>query len=82
MLQIAPHGVDGSADGRRQGGSGAPGAVEPPVASAHLGRRRGEGVDQGAVRQAEQPPGRLGGQAGLHRVPRRVAFHLGGEPVP
>ncbi|MFJ5558682.1 hypothetical protein ACIQCD_15030 [Streptomyces sp. NPDC093250] len=58
--------------------------MQPPAAPAqrHRARGAGEGVDQGPVRQVQQPPGRLGGQSGVQRVIRRVPPHLGAEPVP
>ncbi|WP_240661369.1 MULTISPECIES: hypothetical protein [unclassified Streptomyces] len=58
--------------------------MQPPAGAAqrHRARGAGEGVDQGPVRQAEQSPGRLGGQAGVERVVRRVAPGLGAEAVP
>ncbi|MGW1541885.1 hypothetical protein ACWCPM_16920 [Streptomyces sp. NPDC002309] len=79
--QLCPQGLDGRADRRRQRGAGIA-AVQPPLSAAQLPRRPGERVDEGPVRQAEQPAGRLGGQTGLQRVFGRVPFDLGLQPLP
>ncbi|MFD5967017.1 hypothetical protein ACFWGR_12425 [Streptomyces sp. NPDC060311] len=46
------------------------------VAQYALARRVDEGLDEGAVRQAEQAPGRLGGQPRVQRMLVGVSRHL------